>query len=184
MRVASRKSIRNAQTSALNAFQHGLSGSQQRLRLATQSALQFVQIIKGHNRLVAIENNILHIGGSTTANPESTNSDRVECMVAQARTGTKESDLIDKIGRHESSRSQLLLQYRKEIDRIQTIRRALESSNRNIIQTFVNKQLDTKSSSFCKLSLRQFSQHSSTTHTRPDKLNLHQCQTAQPASHP
>ena len=107
--------------SAMNAFQHGLSGNRMILqdheleayrRLssalhhdyapATETERQFVQkIIDCHtrlNRIVAIENNILNIGVHQNTNPESGNDPATEAMIAQARTWTLEAGSFDKLG--------------------------------------------------------------------------------------
>ena len=156
---------------ALNAFQHGLSGHHMILQAheleawqrlssalhreygpATESERQLVhKIIDCHtrlNRLAAIENNILNVGVAAATHPDSKNDDKTEAMVAQARCWTKEANTFEKLGRYESRISRQLLLYTKELDRIQTARRAQQTDRPNPRQTVQNKSESPKSASF------------------------------------
>ena len=152
------------QTSSMNAFRHGLSGNhlllqpherEAHLRLtsaltreyapATESESQFVQkIIDCHtrlNRIVAIENNILNVGVTRHTNPDSGNDEMTEAMIAQAAAWTAEAATFDKLSRYESRISRQLIQYTKELDRIQTARkqaRAERENQRHPIETKPN----------------------------------------------
>ena len=150
------------QRAAMNAFQHGLSGNRMILqeheleayrRLssalhhdyspATETERQFVQkIIDCHtrlNRIVAIENNILNVGVSKNTDPDSKNDPATEAMIAQARTWTQEANSFEKLGRYESRISRQLIQYTKELDRIQTSRCKREAEIAKLRQPSHNK---------------------------------------------
>ncbi len=134
-------------TASMNAFRHGLTGTRMMLqpheqeaytRLTkainrdyapkTESESQMVQkIIDCHtrlNRIAAIENNILNVGLVRYTNPNSTNDEETESMVAQAAAWAAEANTFDKLSRYEGRLSRQLLQYTKELDRIQTARKA------------------------------------------------------------
>ena len=159
------------QRAAMNAFQHGLSGNRmilqeheleayRRLSSAlhhdyspvTESERQFVQkIIDCHtrlNRIVAIENNILNVGVAQNTDPQSKNDAATEAMIAQARTWTLQANSFEKLGRYESRISRQLIQYTKELDRIQTARRRQETELRKLRQTEPNKIHSHRISSF------------------------------------
>lgn len=159
------------QRCALNAFQHGLSGNRMILqeheleayrrintelysdyKPANESERQLVQkIIDCHtrlNRVFAIENNILNIGIANTTNPDSTNDDVTETMVAQATVWAREADSFEKLGRFESRISRQLIQYSKELDRIQTARHKHEADLASLRQPQQNKTDDSKYPSF------------------------------------
>ena len=159
------------QASSMNAFRHGLTGNHMLLqpheqaahtRLtsaltreyspATESESQFVRkIIDCHirlNRIVAIENNILNVGVAQNINPQSGHDDATEAMIAQARTWTLQANSFEKLGRYESRISRQLIQYTKELDRIQTARRRQETELRKIRQTAPNKTHSEKIVSF------------------------------------
>ena len=156
---------------AMNAFQHGLSGNRmilqeheleayRRLSSAlhhdysptTETERQFVQkIIDCHtrlNRIVAIENNILNVGVSQNTDPLSGNDAATEAMIAQARTWTLQANSFEKLGRYESRISRQLIQYTKELDRIQTARRRHDAEIVKLRQPEQNKHHQPKSASF------------------------------------
>ena len=156
---------------AMNAFQHGLSGNRmilqeheleayRRLSSAlhhdysptTETERQFVQkIIDCHtrlNRIVAIENNILNVGVSQNIDPLSGNDAATEAMIAQARTWTLQANSFEKLGRYESRISRQLIQYTKELDRIQTARRKHDAEIVKLRQPEQNKSHQAKPASF------------------------------------
>ena len=146
------------QRSAMNAFQHGLSGHRMILqdhelesyrRLSTalyrdyspanESERQLVQkIVDCHtriNRIFAIENNIMNVGIEQRMRPDAKHDAETEAMIAQARTWTAEANSFEKLGRYESRISRQLLQYTRELDRIQTLRKSKQlERNKPLIQ--------------------------------------------------
>ena len=183
---------------SMNAFQHGLSGHRMILqpheldayrrlstalhleyKPATESERQFVQkIIDAHtrlNRIVAIENNILNVGVSQNTHPNSQNAPDTEAMVAQARTWTEEANSFEKLGRYESRISRQLIQYTKELDRIQTARRKHEAELAKLRQPVQNKPNHHKVIPFRQHAAAAPQQPVPQSNPAPDKLNLHQC---------
>ena len=163
------------QISSMNAFRHGLSGNHLLLqpheheaytRLtsaltreyapATESESQFVQkIIDCHtrlNRIAAIENNILSVGVTRHTNPDSTpdsiNDATTESMIAQAAAWAAEAGTFDKLSRYESRISRQLIQYTKELDRIQTARKQARTERENQRHPIEIKPNTTQSASF------------------------------------
>ena len=159
------------QVSSMNAFRHGLSGNhlllqpheqEAHLRLtsalkreyspATETESQFVQkIIDCHmrlNRIAAIENNILNIGVTRHTNPDSGNDEMTEALIAQAAAWTAEANTFDKLSRYESRISRQLIQYTKELDRIQTARKRERTERENQRHPVEIKTDTTKSASF------------------------------------
>ena len=160
--AATQTNIEGKARAAMNAFQHGLSGHRMILQTheleayrslstalyqdykpANESERQFLQkIIDCHtrlNRIVAIENNILNVGVSQNIRPDSTNDEETEAMVAQARAWTQDEDSFEKLGRYESRISRQLVQYSKELDRIQTKRKVHEAEIEKLRQPVPNK---------------------------------------------
>ena len=188
------------QVSSMNAFRHGLSGNHLLLqpheheahtRLtsalkreyapATESESQFVQkIIDCHtrlNRIAAIENNILNIGVTRHTNPEFGNDDMTEALIAQAAAWTAEANTFDKLSRYESRISRQLIQYTKELDRIQTARKQARTERENQRHPVEIKTDTTKSASFRQTPL---------IHHVADRAirNVTPIRTPQPASQP
>ncbi len=118
----------------------------------TENESQFVQkIIDCHtrlNRIAAIENNILSVGLTRYTNPESTNNEETESMVAQAAAWAAEANTFDKLSRYEGRISRQLLQYTKELDRLQTARKREEAERKIHSQAIENKPETTESASF------------------------------------
>ena len=84
----------------------------------------------GLNRLTAIENNLFTFG--LTANEkDNDNDDRIEIMAAQTRAWTERANTFDVIGRYEARLSRQLLQYQKEFERLQTVRKDQEFRDRH-----------------------------------------------------
>ena len=161
------------QTASMNAFRHGLTGTRMilqpheheaytRLTKAltrdyspkTENESQFVQkIIDCHtrlNRIAAIENNILSVGLTRHTNPNSTNDEETESMVAQAAAWAAEANTFDKLSRYEGRISRQLLQYTKELDRIQTARKREQAE-----VTIQRQAIETKAATANSASFRQ-----------------------------
>ena len=163
-------------TASMNAFRHGLTGTRMMLQPheqeaytrmtkamnreyapKTESESQMVQkIIDCHtrlNRIAAIENNILNVGLVRYTNPNSTNDEETESMVAQAAAWAAEANTFDKLSRYEGRLSRQLLQYTKELDRIQTARKAAPAEPATQRQPVQTKAATPNSASFCQTPL-------------------------------
>src|ERR1035441_4148254 len=132
------------QRSALNAFKHGLSGNhlvmQQHefaayaqhtakmlrdLKPVTEPEKQIAQKIIDLNfrvnRITAIENNMLNFD-MTDNEPHFEEDDGIAAMMGQARAWKKDAQSFEILGRYESRLSRQLLQYQKELERLQAVR--------------------------------------------------------------
>jgi len=147
------KSQIGKQRSRLNAVKHNLSGQHlilqeseveayNRMSAAMlndlnpkseperQIAQKIIDINFRLNRLTAIENNLFTFG--LTANEiDNDNDDRIEIMAAQTRAWTERVGTFDIIGRYEARLSRQLLQYQKEFERLQTVRKDQEFRDRH-----------------------------------------------------
>ncbi len=196
--AATQTNIEGKARASMNAFQHGLSGHRMILQTheregyrrlsaelyrdykpANESERQFVQkIIDCHtrlNRIVAIENNILNAGVNQHTRPDSTNDAEIEAMVAQARAWTEYENSFEKLGRYESRISRQLVQYSKELDRLQAKRKAHEAELQKLRQPIQTTTVNRKPNSFGQNALGSLHQPVPQTNSAPDKLNLHQC---------
>ena len=131
------------QRSALNAFKHGLSGNhlvmQQHefaayaqhtakmlrdLKPVTEPEKQIAQKIIDLNfrvnRITAIENNMLNFDMSTNE-PDFEEDEGIARMMGQARAWKKDAQSFEILGRYESRLSRQLLQYQKELERLQAV---------------------------------------------------------------
>ena len=137
------------QRTSMNGIKHGLTGQRMVLQVheleayrrlgtalneellpKTESERQFVQkIVDCHtrlNRIAALESNLLNISlvyNESSANPH---DDAMESVAAQCRAWVRNEDSFEKLGRYEGRISRQLLQYTKELDRIQKARQANE----------------------------------------------------------
>ena len=166
------------QASSMNAFRHGLTGNHMLLqpheqeactRLtsaltreyapATESESQLVgKIIDCHtrlNRIVAIENNILNVGVTRHTNPDSAHDNMTEALIAQAAAWAAEAGTFDKLSRYEGRLSRQLIQYTKELDRIQTARKQARTERENQRHPLESKPTTPKSASFRQTPLIQ-----------------------------
>jgi hypothetical protein len=97
------------------------------LQPATETERQFVQkIIDCHtrlNRIAALETNLLNIGMVEQILP-TLHEDSIECLAAQSRAWLTQDLSIERLGRYEARLSRQLLQYTRELDRLQQARQA------------------------------------------------------------
>jgi hypothetical protein len=139
------------QKSALNGFKHGLTGQRMILqdheaepyrrlsqalhhdyRPKTEIEFQLVQHIVDCNmrlnRIAAIDSNLMNIGVVENTRDDAAHGDITETVIAQTRAWVKQADSFEKLGRYEARISRQLLQYMRELDRIQTLRRSQQAS--------------------------------------------------------
>ena len=158
------------QRSALNAFKHGLSGNhlvmQQHefaayaqhtakmlrdLKPVTEPEKQIAQKIIDLNfrvnRITAIENNMLNFDMSTNE-PDFEEDEGIARMMGQARAWKKDAQSFEILGRYESRLSKHLLQYQKELERLQTVR--VHATSVALRQTTETAPLNHESASFGK----------------------------------
>ena len=136
------------QRASMNAFKHGLTGNRMILqaheheayeRLATElnkdltpgteQERQLVQkLIDCHtrlNRIAALDGNILNFG-LTQNESNADHDDALETITAQCRSWIENADSFEKLGRYESRISRQMLQYTKELERLQADRASRE----------------------------------------------------------
>ncbi len=75
------------------------------------------------NRITAIENNLLNFDMSAN-DPQSIEDEGIARMFAQTRAWKKDAQSFEILGRYEGRLSKQLLQYQKEFERLQTVRKA------------------------------------------------------------
>ncbi len=75
------------------------------------------------NRITAIENNLLNFDMSAN-DPQSIDDEGIARMFAQTRAWKKDAHSFEILGRYEARLSRQLLQYQKEFERLQTVRKA------------------------------------------------------------
>ena len=75
------------------------------------------------NRITAIENNLLNFDMSAN-DPQSIEDEGIARMFAQTRAWKKDAQSFEILGRYEARLSRQLLQYQKEFERLQTVRKA------------------------------------------------------------
>ena len=147
------RSVPGKQRSRLNAVKHNLSGQHLILQESEveaynrmsasmlndlnpkteperQIAQKIIDINFRLNRLTAIENNLFTFG-MTSNEKDNDNDDRIEIMSAQTRAWTERANTFDVIGRYEARLSRQLLQYQKEFERLQTVRKDQEFKDRH-----------------------------------------------------
>jgi hypothetical protein len=144
LRSTGPKSVAGKQRSSLNAFKHGLSGNHlvmqphefaayeqhtakmlSDLKPQTEPEKQIAQKIIDLNfrinRITAIENNMLNFDMGANE-PDFEPDEGIARMMGQARAWKKEAQSFEILGRYESRLSRQLLQYQKELERLQTVR--------------------------------------------------------------
>src|ERR1019366_1404009 len=164
------KTAEGKQRSSLNAFKHGLSGNHMVLQkhehtaynqltdkmLADlkpvteperQIAQKIVDLNFRINRITAIENNMLNFDMSTNE-PEFEEDEGIARMMGQARAWKKDAQAFEILGRYESRLSRQLLQYQKELERLQAVR--VHATSVAFNQPTENTVLNPESASFGK----------------------------------
>jgi hypothetical protein len=168
------KTPEGKQRSSLNAFKHGLSGNHMVLQTherssynqltanmladlkpVTEPERQIAQKIIDLNfrigRITAIENNMLNFDMSTNT-PDFEEDEGIACMMGQARAWKKDAQSFEILGRYESRLSRQLLQYQKELERLQAIRtlQSRDGKGAVVAQTTETAPLNPESASFGK----------------------------------
>jgi hypothetical protein len=151
------------QESALTGFKHGLTGQclilqphevepcrrmtealRSDYKPGTEIESQLVQHIVDCNmrlhRIAAIENNMFSVGAVENTREDVEHDDATEAVIARTRTWIRQADSFEKLGRHESRISRQMLQYTRELDRIQSLRKsqieiAVEAAETEIVNT-------------------------------------------------
>ena len=136
------------QRSRMNAFKHNLSGQhlvlvehefdayreacerglrdlKPKTEPERQIAQKIIDINFRLNRITALETNMFNLD-TMDHTTRVQRDDRVEVMQAQTRAWKTDAHAFDLLGRYESRLSRQLLQYHKELERLQTIRKAEE----------------------------------------------------------
>jgi hypothetical protein len=96
------------------------------------------------NRITAIENNLLNFDMSAN-DPQSIEDEGIARMFAQTRAWKKDAQSFEILGRYEARLSRQLLQYQKEFERLQTVRKTEEAT---AAQTKETAPLTAESASF------------------------------------
>jgi hypothetical protein len=127
--------------SALNSYKHGLTAQTLMLqpheleaqnmtedyRPKTEAERQLVvKIVDCHirlNRISAIDNNILNLSMLENTRTENDQSSEFEAVIAQSKAWMERSSELDKLSRYEGRITRQLMQYTKELSRIQKERR-------------------------------------------------------------
>jgi hypothetical protein len=160
--------------SSLNAFKHGLSGNHlvmqthefaayeqftgkmlADLKPVTEPERQIAQKIIDLNfrinRITAIENNMLNFDMSDNS-PDFEEDEGIARMMGQARAWKKDAQSFEILGRYEARLSRQLLQYQKELERLQAIRtlQSRDGKGAVVAQTKETAQLSHESASFGK----------------------------------
>jgi hypothetical protein len=97
------------------------------------------------NRITAIENNMLNFDMCANEREDSSEEARVEIMRAQTKAWKQDAQSFEILGRYEARLSRQLLQYQKEFERLQTIRKAEEAAAAQAIE---KESVNQKSASF------------------------------------
>jgi hypothetical protein len=160
--------------SALNAFKHGLSGNHmvlQKHELAAyeqltvkmladlkpvsepekQIARKIVDLNFRINRITAIENNMLNFDMGPNE-PDFEEDEGIARMMGQARAWKQEAHSFEILGRYEARLSKQLLQYQKELERLQAIRTLPNHDRQEVAgaQTTETAPLNPETASFGK----------------------------------
>jgi hypothetical protein len=144
LRSTGPKTAAGKKRSSLNAFKHGLSGNPlvmqkhefEAYELLTgkmladlkpvtepekQIAQKIIDLNFRINRITAIENNMLNFD-MTDNEPNFEEDDGIAAMMGQASAWKKEAHAFEILGRYEARLSKQLLQYQKELERLQATR--------------------------------------------------------------
>jgi hypothetical protein len=110
-----------------SACERGLCDLAPKTEPERQIAQKIIDINFRLNRITALETNMFNLDTwlhSTSAHPE---DDRLETMCAQTRAWKEDARSFELLGRYEARLSRQLLQYQKELERLQAIRKAEEA---------------------------------------------------------
>jgi hypothetical protein len=148
LRSTGPKTAAGKQRSSLNAFKHGLSGNHLVMQThefaayeqltgkmladlkpvsepEKQIAQKIIDLNFRINRITAIENNLLNFDMGANE-PDFEEDEGIARMMGQARAWKKDAQSFEILGRYEARLSKQLLQYQKELERLQNVR-ALQS---------------------------------------------------------
>ncbi|MDP9053913.1 MAG: hypothetical protein M3N93_06370 [Acidobacteriota bacterium] len=157
------------QRSSMNAFKHNLSGNNLILKpqeyasykersaamLADlkpqteperQIAQKIIDLNFRLNRITAIENNMLNFD-MCQLERDAPDDERVESMYAQTLAWKEDAPAFDVLGRYEARLSKQLLQYQKEFERLQSVRKAEQAA---AVQATEKVKVNEESASFGK----------------------------------
>ena len=110
-----------------------------------QIAQKIVDLNFRINRITAIENNMLNFDMATNE-PDFEEDEGIARMMGQARAWKKDAQSFEILGRYEARLSKQLLQYQKELERLQAVRKAEAA----VSQTTETAQLNHELASFGK----------------------------------
>ncbi len=112
-----------------------------------QIALKIIDLNFRINRITAIENNLLNFD-MCAHEPQALEDEGLARMIGQTRAWKKDAQSFEILGRYEARLSRQLLQYQKEFERLQTVRRAEAAAT---VQTDESTPLNRKSASFGRI---------------------------------
>ena len=173
LRSTGPKTAAGKQRSSLNAFKHGLSGNHLVMQThefaayeqltgkmladlkpvsepEKQIAQKIIDLNFRINRITAIENNLLNFDMGANE-PDFEEDEGIARMMGQARAWKKDAQSFEILGRYEARLSKQLLQYQKELERLQAVRNAeVHATSVALSQTAETAPLNHKSASFGK----------------------------------
>jgi hypothetical protein len=158
------------QRSSLNAFKHGLTGQNmvlakheheayhllcdrmhRDLKPKTEPEMQIAhKIIDIHfrlDRLSALESNMFNIDTEGNTNPGQPDA-RYAAMIGQTLAWKKDAHAFEILGRYEARLSRQLLQYQKELERLQAIRKAAAKEEEKVSKPSEAKPVNPDVASF------------------------------------
>ena len=109
-----------------------------------QIALKIIDLNFRINRITAIENNLLNFDMSALE-PQTVEDEGIARMIAQTRAWKKDAQSFEILGRYEARLSRQLLQYQKELERLQSVRKSEQAA---ALQAEENEPVKLKSASF------------------------------------
>jgi hypothetical protein len=174
LRSTGPKSAAGKKRSSLNAFKHGLSGNHLVMQThefaayeqltgkmmadlmpvsepERQIAQKIIDLNFRINRITAIENNMLNFDIGPNE-PDFEEDEGIARMMGQARAWKKDAQSFEILGRYESRLSKQLLQYQKELERLQAVRtlQSRDGKGAVVAQTNETEPLNHESASFGK----------------------------------
>ncbi len=140
------KGEKGKQTAAMNGFKHGLTGQRMILQdhevdayrrlssallaqyqpqseIESQLVQHIVDCNMRLNRAAAIDSNLMNAGLVENTRDDG-HDDVTETVLAQTRAWVKQADSFEKLGRYEGRISRQMLQYMRELDRVQNLRKS------------------------------------------------------------